>query len=213
MKGGRLKIVNESRYPTEEVEALVRFGLQEIDLTGERCVVAVKNTRPTRRRNGATPAFSGLAQSLDGGGIISSMYDRYCGRRSHTHHLLLVRVGTEDVFPVEVSRRYPGVGEIAFRDWREAVVALAAHEGMHAQHTYDRAYRSRSGKRKAAMIEGQVVARAARVRVGVERIEPKCDAHMALILRRYREANTIDQEGFDLIPSNEQTAMAKEAAA
>lgn len=210
MKGGRLRIVNESSYDTGEVEALVHFGLSEIDLTGDGIVAVVKNTRATKRRGGA-PSYSGSAYSLDGG-IPTSMYDRYCGKRTYTRHLIVMRLGPPEKFPESAFRKYAGVGKDTFWDWQEALVAITAHEGMHAQHAHDGAYRAKSGQRKPAMIDGQVIARGAKVRVGTERIEPKCEAFEAYMLRRWREAS-VDPSSLGLIPSSEQTAMAREAAA
>lgn len=191
MKGGRLKIVNESSYDDGEVEALVRFGLSEIDLTGDRIVAVVKPTGS--RPGGRQPhAISGHAYSLVGG-IPSSMYDRYCGRRTITDYLVVLRLGPPEVFPARSWRHYAGVPIREYRDWREGLVAIAAHEGMHSQHSHDGAYRTRSGRRAPAMFTdpetGQQVPyrRGGRVRVGVERIEPKCEAFENYMLRRYRE--------------------------
>jgi hypothetical protein len=213
MKGGRLKIVNDSRYDTAEVEALVRFGLDEIELTGERIVAAVKNTQGSKRREAGAPAYSGTAYSLRGG-IPSSLYDRYCGRRTTTHHLIVMRLGPPEAFPVggDDFRRYAGVDKGWFHDWREGLVAITAHEGMHAQHVHDGAYRAKSGRRKPATAHGRPYARGARVRVGGERIEAKCEAFEAYMLRRYR-AERIDPGGALLLPSPEQTAMAREGGA
>jgi hypothetical protein len=185
MKGGRLKVVNESSYDGGEVEALVRFGLSEIDLTGDRIVALVKHTRATRRQP-IPYAISGVAYSLVVG-IPSDMYDRYCGRRTMTDHLIVLRLGLPESFPETSWRTYAGVPQREYRTWREGLVAITAHEGLHAQHSHDGAYRQKSGQRKPAMIDGQTIRRGGRFRVGVERIEPKCEAFEAYMLRRFRQ--------------------------
>lgn len=199
MKGGRLKIVNASRYPTEEVERLVRFGLDEIDLKGHRIVAVVKNTKATR---GSDAAFSGQAWSYT---FPATLYDRYCGRRTCTHHLILVRLGQPQRFPASAFRRYAGVPKDCFIDWREALACVTAHEGMHAQHAYDNGYLQKSGRRKVEVPSSPLPNSRARTtkryrivktRVGVERIEPKCEAFEAYMLRRYRaEAQATTAEG------------------
>jgi hypothetical protein len=189
VKGGRLKIVNVSRYPDEEVEVLVRFGLEEIDLTGERIVAVVKNTA-RGPYNRAIP-YTGTAYSYFGGGIPSSLYDRYAGWRTKTHHLIVMRIGPPEAFPTRSFRRYAGVEKGEMRDWREALVAITAHEGKHAEHVHDGAYFKRGGKR----------------RTGTQRIEPKCEAFEAGTLRRFREQRVIDPEGGTLLPFAEQTLL------
>lgn len=183
MKGGRLKIVNESSYPTDEVEALVRYGLSEIDLTGHRIVAVVKHTKGRGR-------YSGTAWSLTSG-IPSRLYDRYCGQRTHTHHLIVMRIGAPSCFPTNASiTERP---EETFASWQEALIAITAHEGKHAEHDHDGAYVEKSGRRKVKsshrLSTGKVVKlpRIVKVRVGGERIEPKCEAFEAYMLRRYRD--------------------------
>lgn len=193
MKGGRLKVVNETGYDDGEVEALVRFGLSEIDLTGQRIVAVVKYTRDRR-------GYSGFYYSLTRG-IPTSLYNRYCGKRTYTHHLVLLRIGEPDGFPSRSLRKYPGVKQRLACDWREGLVCIAAHEGKHAEHDHDRAYRQKSGYRQAATLmlnDGRevVLRRAGPVRVGVERIEPKCEAWENYMLRRYRRRGLPKEPAF-----------------
>jgi hypothetical protein len=158
VKGGRLKVVNESRYPDAEVEALVRFGLDEIDVTGTRLVAVVTNTRRSNCwPSGAVP-LSGEATYLRHGGLSDDLRSRYLiGRRDS--YLIVVRVGPPDAFPTEHKR--DGVFR-EWRTWQEAVVGVTAHEGMHVQHMYDLAYMGRRG------------------------VEAKCDAFGMYVVRRYR---------------------------
>lgn len=191
MKGGRLKIVNESSYPNDEVETLVRFGLSEIDLTGQRIVALVKNTRPSKRRLKGQAAYSGLAYSLSNG-IPRTLYNRYCGERTHTHHLIIIRVGAPECFPAEAFWRRNGVVTDSYRSWQEALVGVTAHEGKHAEHDHDDAYTEKSGRRKVRvryrLPGGELVdhSRIVKVRVGAERIEPKCEAFESHMLQRFR---------------------------
>jgi hypothetical protein len=194
MKGGRLKIVNESSYPDDEVEALVRYGLSEIDLTGDGLVAVVKHTKRSRRRSVGRAAYSGTAYSL-AWGIPTTLYERYIGRRK-ARHLIIMRVGTPDCFPVSAFRHYAGVKKDEFRTWQEALVCITAHEGMHIQHAHDGVYgdTQKSGRRTLVWRNswGQEIGKKiVKVRVGSERIEPKCEAFEAYMLRRYRHASSV----------------------
>lgn len=195
MKGGRLKIVNESSYPTDEVEALVSFGLDEIRLTGDGLVAVVKNTKRSQRRRRGQAAYSGTACSLKWG-MPAALHKRYIGR-SKAQHLIIMRIGDANCFPIDAFRHYPGVRKDVFLDWREALVCITAHEGMHVQHAYDGVYETKSGRRTITLPGGQRIQpdgsaraitrkRIVSVRVGTERIEPKCEAFEAYMLRRFR---------------------------
>lgn len=164
MIAGRLKIINESRYPTEEVEPLVRFGLQEIDLKGEKLLVVVSDTRKCAFRG-----WANRARLFDGSEHVYKLGRRF--KADYINHLLL---GSPEQFPIRPFERNGTKHD--FQTWQEALVALAAHEGMHAQHYYDSAYEKPEGRR----------------RVGVERIEPKCEAFEAYMLRQYRSTLTMN---------------------
>lgn len=179
MKGGRLRIVNESRYSTAEVEQLVKFGLAEIDVKGYGLVAVVQDTRPTKRREHGARDFSGTAWSLYGG-VPVKMADKYLtGKRDW--YLLFMRLGPPRCFPIEPFTRNGHLHE--FATWQEALVAITAHEGMHAQHYHDRAYRFKSGVRRFQGSPNPIQ----RFRVGSERIEPKCEAFENYMLRLYRD--------------------------
>lgn len=185
MRGGRLTIRNEGRYPTAEVERLVRFGLQEIELTGAGIVAVVKDTRRTL---GDWPTYSGTAYRLSGG-IPCGLYDRHMkGRR--VEHLIVMRLGPPECFPIRPFVR--NGRSFDYATWQEALVGITAHEGKHAQHHHDGSYRTRSGIRAPATYldpqSGRRVPfrRGGRVRIGAERIEPKCEAFELNMTRRFR---------------------------
>lgn len=193
MQGGRLRIVNDSRYPDEEVMSLVRFGLEEIDVKGHGLLAIVKNTkRPPRwsaRAHEADPArripaYSGTAYDLYEG--IPVAHAERMTRRER--FLVVVRVGPPERFPIKPYRRNGSLHD--YRSWEEALVGITAHEGRHIQHYYDGSYEHASGWRRPATVEigGKKVPyrRGGLVRVGHERIEPKCDAFEIGTLARYR---------------------------
>lgn len=187
VKGGRLRVVNEGRYPTEEVERLVRFGLQDLDVKGDTIVAVVQDTKRSNRWPGGYKPYAGMACGFVGG-VAVALADRYLpGPRDY--HLIFMRLGPPECFPIEPFERNGSTFDYA--TWQEALVGITAHEGRHVQHFYDGAYRSRSGRRAPATFtaaDGRRVPirRGGKVRVGVERIEPKCEAHELLILGRFR---------------------------
>lgn len=181
MKGGRLRIINESRYPDEEVRALVRFGLQEIDVTGEGLVAVVKDMR--RSRTGQT--LSGTAYSLYWS-IPSTLYDKYLtGRRDV--HLIVMRITSPEQFPI---KPYRSLGQtLDYRSWQEALVGITAHEGCHIQHAHDGSYTERTLVERRHPIHGTIRVKR---RIGDQRIEPRCEAFEAGMLRRFREVASGD---------------------
>lgn len=185
MKGGRLRIVNESSYPGDEVRGLVQYGMQEIDLRGTGITVLVKNTKRRKTRGlveGKPVAFSGEYQCYRGG--INLGFVKYMAPKDD--HFVVIRVGPPECFPSGKAFRWHN--EI-FLTWQEAVVAVAAHEGMHAQHEYDDAYVEKSGLRKVS--DSHVI----KTRVGVERIEPKAEAFERHMLLRYRREHSVRDIG------------------
>ena len=147
----RLVIQNTSRYPDEEVAELVRFALVEIDTRG--VCVNVKNTSGTRR---------GRAYSN-----IPSISNAPRGSK----YLITIGIGAPERFPFEdgsyvrrngevVKRRGGRWPEVTLRDWREALVSVAAHEGKHIE----------------------------QFRESIPRSEVACQHFAADVLRRYRDA-------------------------
>lgn len=146
----RLVIRNTSRYPDEEVKELVRFALSEMDARG--VCVNVKNSSATRRGR----AYSGVPS------ISNAPAD--------SRYLITVGIGAPDRFPFEdgaftrrngeTVRRRGGRWPVeTLRDWREALVSVAAHEAKHIE----------------------------QFREGACRSELECHHFSAFMLRRYRE--------------------------
>jgi hypothetical protein len=102
---------NTSRYPTDDVRALVEFATGEIDMN--RVCVNVKNSR-TRAYSGS--AYFGVPE------ISNAPPD--------SEYLVTIRLGPPEMFPLvpERRRRAPSI-EISC--WREALVTVAAHEANH----------------------------------------------------------------------------------
>ena len=141
---------NTSRYPDEEVTELVRFALSEIDARG--VCVNVKNSSATRRGR----AYSAIPS------ISNAPAD--------SRYLITVGIGAPDHFPFEDGSYTRRNGELVkrrggrwpaetLRDWREALVSVAAHEAKHIQ----------------------------QFREGTRRSELDCQHFSAFMLRRYRE--------------------------
>ena len=149
----RLVIRNTSRYPDGDVTELVRFALSEIDARG--VCVNVKNSSATRR---------GRAYSS-----IPSISNAPAGSR----YLITVGIGAPERFPFEDGSYTRRNGELVkrrggrwpaetLRNWREALVSVAAHEAKHIE----------------------------QFREGTSRSEVACQHFSAFMLRRYRELAT-----------------------
>ena len=143
-------IRNTSRYPDGDVRELVRFALSEIDARG--VCVNVKNSSATRR---------GRAYSS-----IPSISNAPAGSR----YLITVGIGAPERFPFEDGSYTRRNGEVVkrrggrwpaetLRNWREALVSVAAHEAKHIE----------------------------QFREGTSRSEVACQHFSAFMLRRYRE--------------------------
>jgi len=97
-----VQITNTSRYPTSDIRYLVHFALQSVGRNEVGKRVRVRVTNKMYR------AFGGRAM----------------GRR-----YVIVRVGAPESFPFKRNR--DGWPKYEMRDWRECVVAVAAHEFNH----------------------------------------------------------------------------------
>ena len=117
-----MRLKNTSRYPDDAVRRLVTIALLGID--ARRLAVNVKNSRrPYRGRTYATvPSISPISAEPD--------MDR----------LVTIGIGAPECFPLDTAigergalHGYGGKRSpiITMNDWREALVAVAAHEGRH----------------------------------------------------------------------------------
>ena len=200
MVGGRLILRNRSRYPDEEVEALVRFATERIDVKGTGIVVVVVDSRGRR-------SYSGTAYDYQDGGVPLWLDDivrgvepkrgrkRYpsrWGKLPHSRFVHVLRIGSPEHFPIRPFTR--NGNRFDYRTWQEALVGIAAHEALHSQHAYDGAYRQKSGTRRPATFTDAATGRqvpfrrGGRVRVGSERIEPKAEAFEVATIKRWRES-------------------------
>lgn len=108
-------IKNSSRYPSEKVEDLVRFALRNAPHSDE-LEVHVK---------GSKNAFYGR--------IFSSAENCTCGCKGQ-RFLIVVRIGNKKHFPylsVYPNNKRCQKYAIMLKDWKEALVKVTAHEGMH----------------------------------------------------------------------------------
>ena len=192
MKGGRLTIRNLGRYPDDEVERLVRYALQEIDVKGSGIVAVVRDTAASKRRKAGAASYSGNAYSYDRGGVPLWLDDvaqgrglpkrgkrRYpsrWGKLPHSRGVFVVRIGPPEAFPIAPFTRNGTLND--YRTWQEALVGIAAHEAMHCQHYHDGAYEARALVKRGG--------RQVRRRIGAQRIEPRCEAFERHMLERFR---------------------------
>jgi hypothetical protein len=110
-----LRLKNTSRYPTDEVRQLVEFGMRGVRT--ERLEVHVKNS---------ADIFGGMA--YHGVPSISTAYGK-----ATVDRLVTIRIGAPERFPHTRMTRYVRAPVYDLRDWREAMVMVAAHEGRHIQ--------------------------------------------------------------------------------
>jgi hypothetical protein len=113
---------NTSRYPTDEVRRLVRFATAEVDM--RRVCVNVKNSN--------VHVCAGWA--YDGVPEISNA-------PASCEYLITVRLGPPDRFPARLPTKKSSP-RIRVGCWREALVAMAAHEAKHIEQYRERAPRS-----------------------------------------------------------------------
>ncbi len=110
---------NTSRYPDAEVRRLVEFALRNLDHRG--VAVHVKNCGGT---------FAGRAYSE-----VPYQSPLIHRRKRRVRYLMTVRIGAPEKFPLTTA--YEGRTKLGrfplmeYRDWREALVGVTAHEGQH----------------------------------------------------------------------------------
>lgn len=173
MKGGRLKIINESRYPTAEVEELVRFGLSDIDVKGRKLLALVTDS--------PRGSFSGHGgqRSINFGQRVLDL-----ARRHKATYIAHVKLGPPHQFPI---REFDRNGQhYDYRTWQEALVGVMAHEGAHCQYAFD-GHHNMYGSGERYYRRGSLAGRRISFRRGAERIEPRCAAKEIWMLHRYRE--------------------------
>lgn len=108
-----IEITNNSEYPTREVNKLVRRSLGYLDITRGIRVEVCHFQKKT-----------GLGQERTWmGGWYST--------RTRTIKAKIVKPGYRPHVYVPYSRKREGGKRFELADWREQLVALVAHEGMH----------------------------------------------------------------------------------
>jgi hypothetical protein len=106
-------VQNTSRYPTDEVERLVEFATGDLDM--DRVCVNVKNS-----------------QRYPYGGYAYLGVPEISNAPASSEYLITLRLGGPERFPFTPPRRR-GSPTLELGCWREALVAVAAHEGWHIQ--------------------------------------------------------------------------------
>jgi hypothetical protein len=118
-----MRLKNTSRYPEDEVRQLVAFGMRGVNTAG--LAVNVKNAQNCAYRGRAYERVPLLSSRVT------------C---STVRRLVTIGLGEPERFPVSnfdprKQHAYGGKRSplIEYRDWREALVAVAAHEARHIQ--------------------------------------------------------------------------------
>jgi hypothetical protein len=115
-------VKNSSKYPSDQVEDLVKFALKNVPHS-EELEVHVKNSKH---------AFYGR--------IFASAEDYTCGCNSR-RFLIVVRIGKAKHFPylsVYPDHKRCQKYAVMLNDWKEALVKVTAHEGMHLRQWIDK---------------------------------------------------------------------------
>jgi hypothetical protein len=102
---------NTSRYPADEVRALVEFATSEVDM--HRVCVNVKNSR--------SRAYSGYAYL----GV-----PEISNAPAASEYLITIHLGPPEMFPLVPDRKKRSP-QIEVSSWREGLVTVAAHEANH----------------------------------------------------------------------------------
>lgn len=154
----KLDIRNATDLPKADVRKLIRFALADLDLDG------------TIRANLSHTRISDRRRRRGGGryGVYPATGEAISSREMD------LRVTRPELFPCTWYDRYQateeGIGWVA--DWREALVAIAAHEGKHL----------------AEIQRGCPIGRRRqRTRSETRTIEARCDAYARARVNAYRE--------------------------
>jgi hypothetical protein len=108
-------VKNSSKYPTDQVENLIKFALKNIPRSDE-LEIHVKNSKH---------AFYGR--------IFASAENCTCGC-NRQRYLIVVRIGKTKHFPylsVYPDHKRCQKYAVLLNDWKEALVKVTAHEAMH----------------------------------------------------------------------------------
>jgi len=103
---------NTSRYPDSEVRDLVKFACKGFN--DKRVCINVKNCNTSIYRGrayGGVPYISNAPKS--------------------SKYLVVIRIGSPDRFPTQGNGGYKRVPDFEIKDWKEALVAIVAHELTH----------------------------------------------------------------------------------
>jgi hypothetical protein len=131
-------IQNETGYDGRSVNAIVKWVFRELDLDGNGVMVKVKLHKGCHAYQGRFYSHGArhigyvYKEAYRGAG-----YGEYVAVRPSVppgiSSLLVCRIGTESVYPCDTHvydrRDSPGTWEVA--DWKEALVAITAHEATH----------------------------------------------------------------------------------
>lgn len=132
----RILIHNESDYPTDEVRSIVRRALVDLDVREVRIRV--------RNRRNDSPRSSGHYREY------------WYPSRGEDRPQILVTLPRPGIQPHEYRPYERARGDcptFPIEDWREKLLAIAAHEGMHHRQTPRNAYGSR--KRRGRYVESE----------------------------------------------------------
>lgn len=155
----RILIHNESEYPSDEVRVIVRRALVDLDV--EQVRVRVRSRKnDSRRTTGYYREYWYPSRGEDRPQIL----------------ITLPRPGLQPHDYVPYARVRGECPTFGIRSWREKLLAIAAHEGLHHKQTPRNAYGSRKRGRY---------------------VESECDMAAFRAVMRYRKEGNDEETGND----------------
>lgn len=132
-------VLNETTYPTREVERIVHWVLRYLDVDAKRCYVKVKHHTGVHAYQGRFyPNAEDQGRTVWSGGWDGHWRDVGPVVPSGFDHLIVGRIGKPGTYPCmnRVYKRKDSPGRQQIETWQEALVAIMAHEAYHLrQHT------------------------------------------------------------------------------
>lgn len=138
-----MKVVNETKLPTRQVDALVRRVARDLDLGRASACVKVKH------HDRATYAASGRIYYGGPPALWSDARQDWIWPDLHgQRHLIVCRIAKPYRYPVDYLpyERRDMPGPWACETWQEALASIAGHELMHLRQYRTRHLRTRGGR-------------------------------------------------------------------
>jgi hypothetical protein len=150
----KLRIENETQHDGRQVGACVRWAFRELGLSGDRVVVKVKYHRGSHAYQGRiyynAHSNNGWVWSESRGDYIEVAPNIPADYNS----LIICRLAKTG-YPIEthVYDRRDSPGTWVVNDWREALVAVTAHEAMHLRQHLTKKRGAKGGRKNEVETE------------------------------------------------------------